>query len=541
MDTLEDALARNPHLQTYIEDLQQAGLPPPSFHPALSRELRNAATVSHLYPVGDPIFIHVLREPGRLLPAYVAIEPRLDPAEERLYAELRSRVFLRSPEVPVPERVEEYRRSLEELLGKLAGGSRGVLAPRGFRASPEALDKLRYVLFRDIVEHGILEPVMRDIWIEDIHCVGCKPLYVVHKIFGMMETNLRFPAQQALDTYLETMTERMGRPVSDSHPIVDGALPNGSRINVMYGEAISVGGSSFTIRKFSDTPLSITQLIAWGTVGARIAAYLWLCLENGMSVFVSGETASGKTTTLNAILAFIKPKGKVLSVEDTPEVLPPHANWQQLLTRERGSAESRVTMYDLLKAALHSRPNYIIVGEIRGAEGAMAFQAMQTGHPTLSTFHASSVGKLIQRFSSDPISVPLPFMNNLNVVLIQMAVYVRGKMLRRVLAVEEIEAYSKQAGRVVTRQVFGWDPVSDKFHFSGRNNSYVLEGLVAEKLGLENRRDVYAELDRRTVILEELVRRKEFDYARVCKLLFDYAEQGPASLPFPIPEGVVVS
>ena len=255
-----------------------------------------------------------------------------------------------------------------------------------------------------------------------------------------------------------------------------------------------------------------------------------------MSVFVAGETASGKTTTTNSILPFIKPASKIMTAEDTPEVLPPHKNWQQLITRDRGTDESSVTMYDLLKAGLRSRPNYIIVGEIRGAEGAVAFQAMQTGHPTMATFHASSVDKLIQRFTSDPINVPLPFMPNLNVVLIQMAVYVHGRMLRRVLAVDEIEGYSKRADTAITRQVFAWDSVKDVFQFGGRNNSYVLESLVAPKIGLDDSREVYKILDKRTWIIEELIRREQFDYHQIRDLLFDYQRRRDQALPFELPK-----
>ena len=269
---------------------------------------------------------------------------------------------------------------------------------------------------------------------------------------------------------------------------------------------------------------------------AEMAAYVWLCLENGMSLFVCGEAACGKSATLNALMGFINARDKIYTAEDTPEVRPPHPVWQRLLTRDTGPVDARVTMFDLLKAALRSRPNYIVVGEIRGAEGNVAFQAMQTGHPTMATFHASSVDKLIQRFTSDPINVPLPFMPNLNVVLIQMAVYVHGRMLRRVLAVDEIEGYSKRADTAITRQVFAWDSVKDVFQFGGRNNSYVLESLVAPKIGMDDSRDVYKILDKRTWIIEELIRREMFDYHQIRDLLFDYQRRRDAALPFELPK-----
>ncbi len=534
--TFDEVLRRHPHVAAYIKDLKKQGKPVPEWTPVVSRDLKGRHPYNFLYPVGDPIFIHVTELGAGLFPHYIALQPELKGNEEALYQRVRHEAFVHAPEVETPEDEEQYGTQIEPLLEKAFKRVRRS-KEKGLPKLDARLEKaFRFLMYRDIVEHGIIEPVMHDPWIEDIHSLGLKPLHVVHKVFGMVETSLRFPNMHDLDAWLESMGERMGRPVSSSSPVVDGALPNGSRINIIYSDEISKGGSSWTVRKFSDTPIPCTQIAAWGTFSPAIAAYLWLCLEYGMSVFVAGETASGKTTTTNAILPFIKPASKIMTAEDTPEVLPPHQNWQQLITRDRGTDESSVTMYDLLKAGLRSRPNYIIVGEIRGAEGSVAFQAMQTGHPTMATFHASSVEKLIQRFTSDPINVPLPFMPNLNVVLIQMAVYVHGRMLRRVLAVDEIEGYSKKTDTAITRQVFGWDSVKDEFMFGGRNNSYVLESLVAPKIGMDDPRDIYKILDKRTWIIEELIRRGMFDYHEIRDLLFDYQRRRDKALPFDLPQ-----
>ncbi len=501
----------------------------PSYHAHVSRSLKGATPYNLLYHVEGPYFVHVVND-GGLFPRYIAIQPALEEEDQALLERLRDHIFHEVVDVELPQNASEMLAALEEL-------GNGISPRLRRRLTDEKLADMRFLLHQELAEHGLLEPLMKDPWIEDIHGLGTENILLIHKVFDMLESNLQFQDAETLDSYLVRMGERMGRPVSGSTPIVDGALPNGSRINIIYSDEISRGGSSFTIRKFSETPLAITQLIAWGTMDARLAAYLWLCLENGMSVFVSGETASGKTTSLNALLPFIKPQSKILTAEDTPEVLPPHANWQQLVTRERADeGAGQVAMYDLLKAGLRSRPNCIIVGEIRGAEGSVAFQAMQTGHPTMATFHASSVNKLIQRFTSDPINVPIHFMGNLNVALIQMAVHVRGRMLRRVLAVEEIEGYSKRAHQAVTRQVFTWDSVKDNIQFMGRNNSYVLENLVAPKMRLEDGRDIYPILDRRTRILEELVRREMFDYDELAQILFHFANQGEAALPFTMEE-----
>ncbi|HID40972.1 MAG TPA: flagellar protein FlaI, partial [Pyrodictium sp.] len=303
------------------------------------------------------------------------------------------------------------------------------------------LDNLIYYMIRDKAGLGILEPVLKDPYIEDISCPGVGYIYIVHKIFGPLETNLKFETAEELDRFIIELSERIGKPVSHARPIVDATLPDGSRINIVFGTDVSLQGSNFTIRRVAKVPISVTQLVNWNTFDGRVAAYLWILLLEGSSGFVSGETASGKTTTLNAIVAFINPTAKIVTIEDTAELNIPHSNWVRELTRDTGSPETSVTMFDLLKAALRQRPNYIIVGEIRGAEGLIAFQAMQTGHPVLATFHAASVERLVQRLTSPPINVPKSQLDNLNFVVIQSAIYREGVLVRRVLSVNEIIGY----------------------------------------------------------------------------------------------------
>ena len=545
---LQKALEANPHLGAYLQDFS-AKHKPPEFHERLGRDMKSLKKVNVLYPVGDPIFIHIWDDEETGQRRYVNIEPRLTDEERLKYVQIKDKLLRLAPFEPTPRTQEDLRQTLRRLIEKAvrvgggatpAGKGLAMLAPSRFLSSfdgriiltPEERAKLAYFLERDIVDSGVLEPIIRDPYIEDVSSIGTFNIFVVHKIFDTVETNVKFRDEKELDDYLRNMGERIGRPVSESRPIVDATLPDGSRINIIYSDDVSQRGSSFTVRKFSDTPTSITQICKWGTMSTSVAAYLWICLQNGMSVFVCGETASGKTTSLNGILSFIKPKEKVFTAEDTPEVRPPQPLWQQLVTRSSGPPEGRVEMFDLLKAALRSRPNYIIVGEIRGAEGAVAFQAMQTGHPCIATFHASSVQKMIQRFTSDPINVPATFMDNLNVCMIQMAVYNKGRMLRRVLAIEEIEGFSEQAGGVLTRRVFNWDPVKDVHQFRGRNNSYILEQKIAEKAGYADKRKIYEELDLRTHVLDRMIQLGIYDYYEVNRIIARFNEEGAASLPF---------
>lgn len=539
-ETLEDAMRRNPHLRKYVDQFRRKYGKIPEFYAQLSRDMKDIMYPNIIYPVGDPIFIHIYGDP-QTDKRYIVIEPRIETREEeRKYESIKDRILELAPKREIPEDPEEFERFLdsifdEAVLSLIKSGKRG-LSKKGqqFTITRDEMEKFRYLIKRDIIGIGPLEPLARDPYIEDIHIIGANYVALVHKIFEHLPTNITFGDDIRLSDYFKNLSERIGRPVSDRNPIVDGALPDGSRINIIYSPDVSLKGPSATIRKFSATPISIVQLITWGTLSAEVAAYLWIAIEYGMSIFVCGETASGKTTLLNSIIPFIKPGSKVYTAEDTPEVIVPHPTWQRLVTRERGPEESRVTLFDLLKAALRSRPNYIIVGEIRGAEGAIAFQAMQTGHPVMSTFHAGDIKKMIQRFTGHPINVPITFIDNLNIAVFQQAVYLKGKFLRRTVSVVEIEGYYEELGGVATRNVFEWDPVGDKHIFRGFNNSYILERKIAEIAGYEDPKEIYNELFLRARILERMSELGITNYWDVYKEIKAFYQRGLEGLSFRI-------
>jgi len=395
-------------------------------------------------------------------------------------------------------------------------------------------ENILYRLNRDIVGLGPLEPVMRDPANEDIHVIGRTECHVDHGVYGMLETTVEWESEEAFDQWLRNMGERIGDPVSDSDPIVDSTLPDGSRLSLIYSDDVSLKGPSLTIRQGEETPLSMFQITKWGTLSPRLAAYLWLCLENEQTVFVVGETASGKTTTLNAAFTFIPRDSKIYTAEDTAEVIPPHNTWQQLLTREGEDEGTGVDMFDLVAAALRSRPDYIILGEIRGEEGRMAFQAAQTGHPVMLTFHASDIVSMIQRFTSDPINVPETFMGVADVALFQNRVKQGDEVLRRVTSVQEIEGYSKEMDGVVTRQAFYWDPVEDEIVFQGMNNSYVLEEQIATLLGYEDTRKIYDDLQFRADVIERAIQENILGYHEVNEFVHNFQRDGIEGIPFTV-------
>ena len=378
--------------------------------------------------------------------------------------------------------------------------------------TPLELRAIKYLMIRDKVGMGILEPLIQDPNIEDISCSGVGDIFVEHKIFDSLKAPIKFESIKDLDNFALKLSEKIGKPISFRNPVMDATLPDGSRINIIYGEDISKKGSNFTIRKFSETPLSVLQLIEFGTFDYVMAAYFWICLHEGMNVFIAGETASGKTTTMNALTTFIPPKAKIVSIEDTPELQVPHPNWVREVTRggfeaKGGGESSGVGMFDLLKAALRQRPNEIIVGEIRGAEGSIVFQAMQTGHPAMSTFHAASAEKLIQRLTGDPINVPKTYVDNLNLAIIQNAVRgPDGKMLRRITSVTEMVGYDPSTQSFSFIEVFKWNPATDTFEFTGNMNSYLLEQKIAVKKGIpqNNIRKIYKDLEKKARMLKKI-------------------------------------
>ncbi|ELZ98580.1 type II/IV secretion system ATPase subunit [Haloferax sulfurifontis] len=494
-----------------------------------------------IYPLGGPVFCQIYGNFGETT-KYYTIEPEMDDDELEVFARVKDKLLERSVSKPAPEESADYEERIEELLSEIVhieGDDRGPLGSvakrldvAGIEVSQTTYDKIQYRLVRDIVGLGPLEPIMRDPENEDIHVIGPSQVDVDHGTFGLLETSVEFDNTEQFDNWLRNMGERIGDPVSDAHPIVDSTLPDGSRINIIYSDDVSLKGSSLTIRQGDDVPLSVFQIAKWGTLSPELAAYLWIALENERTIFVVGETASGKTTTLNAILSFIPQDSKIYTAEDTAEVLPPHDTWQQLLTREGRGSDSEVDMFDLVAAALRSRPDYIIVGEVRGEEGRMAFQAAQTGHPVMLTFHASDIVSMIQRFTGDPINVPETFMDNCDIALFQNRVRRGNDILRRVTSVQEIEGYSKEMGGVVTREAFYWDPVQDEIVFQGMNNSFIMEQKVATLLGYDDTRKIYDDIQFRAELVRRAIQENVLGYHEVNELIEDFQRDGVEGLPF---------
>ena len=530
----EKIIHENPHLQMYLDEIQKK-MDRPVFYSKIPRDLKEEKYPNIIYPTKGAVFIHIFRTQAMEGKEYHAIEPTLNEKEKLKRDQMLVLIYEKAPfwkTVKTDDELKEAIRTLMDQLTIIDERSAGIIKLAGGKLRVTSVEKksIEYDITKNIIGGGPLEPFMRDPYLEDIHIITGENVHLIHKVFEMIKTNI-FIDKAWANTFSQEFSEKIGSPVSEGQPIADGTLPDGSRVNIIHSKDVSLKGPTMTIRKFSETPISVTQLINWGTFDAGVAAYLWLCLQYGRSLFVCGETASGKTTTSNAIIPFIPPHKKIFSVENTPEVQVPHEVWQQLLTKSTGPKEGHIELEDLLRAGLRSRPDYIIPGETRGIEGRVVFQAMQTGHPVITTFHAGSVTKVIQRFTGHPINIPKPFMDNLDVVLIQMAVERKGKRIRRVLSVDEIEGYNKEVDGIMSRKAFEWNPVDDTQSFKANRNSYILESRIAKLAGLTDPMEIYDEFDRRKHIIERMVAEKIFDYYEVVQFIWTFYREGEKGLP----------
>lgn len=364
---------------------------------------------------------------------------------------------------------------------------------------------------------------MHDPNIEDVSCVGYGiPLYVYHRdpLLNQLVTDVIFNNKKELDSFVLKLAHKCGKNLTLADPLMDGALPDGSRVQCTYGvEEIARRGSNFTIRKFTSRPMTPVDLINLGTIDSATLAYLWFVIEHNMSVLVSGATATGKTTFLNALSLFIKPESKVITIEDTAELRLPLPNWIAEVARPGfGHKEyGEITMYDLLKAGLRQRPDYIIVGEVRGEEATVMFQGMATGHPSMGTIHADSMPAVIDRLTNKPIDLPKTMLENLDVVVFLERFRMGGRMVRKVKEIAEMVGYDYNNKELITNSAFRWDPATNTFISF---DSVILD-RVRQKSGF-SLSDLKVDMERRIRLLTYLVKQNVNDYRQFSNYVSKY-------------------
>ncbi|MBU0953734.1 MAG: type II/IV secretion system ATPase subunit [Nanoarchaeota archaeon] len=379
-----------------------------------------------------------------------------------------------------------------------------------------------YYLERDILGMGKIQPLMNDSQIEDISCDGIGiPLYIYHRDprVGSIKTNIHFDDEDELNTFVVHLAQAANKSISVAAPLLDAALPDGSRIQATLGTDIARKGSNFTIRKFTEMPLTPSHLIAYNTIDPLQMAFLWLAVENGKSILVSGGTATGKTSLLNALSLFIRPGYKVVSIEDTAELRLPLPHWIPHVARSALSLKGSVgeiTLFDLLRSSLRQRPDYIIVGEVRGKEAFVLFQQIATGHPSMATIHAASTEQLMDRLTTPPISLPSSLIENLDLIIFLTQSRLKGAHVRR--SNEIVEVVGLREGKPVTNKVFAWQSTGDTFKIVGQ--SVILKKLALH-LGIDEKA-VIEELMRRKRVLEWLHQKNVYDYREFSRAISVY-------------------
>jgi len=511
---LKDKLAklRKIRIKINIGKPKQVAIPPPPPKP-----VPKGFKVVDRYPLYEP-FAHVaiVQNPKTGEYKYILDELQLDPLERSV-----------------------YNRILEILLAEIESPKEEILDPRKFFAeeAKKIVDKYRislgwlpdvswykilYHAERDLVGFGRIDPLMRDPNIEDISCDGVnKPVYVWHRNYESIETNLEFETDEELDNMVVKLVHMAGKHVSSAFPIVDASLPGKHRLAVCYRREVTPFGTAFTIRKFREDPYSIIDLINLGTFSEEMAAYFWICLENRASVMVLGGTAAGKTTALNALACLIKPGSKIITIEETAELNLPHENWVSLIARQSyglgGSSVGEVTLFDLVKTSMRHRPDILIVGEVRGQEAYVLFQALATGHGGMCTMHAENLDSAIKRLTQKPMDIAPAYIPLMNIVLSVQRVHLlksgEKKAYRRVMNVNEIADYEDY------RTVFKWHPAKDE-HLPALNKSIMLAG-ISERLGV-SKKDLLEEIERRKEILHWMRERNIRSYRDVAAIIAEY-------------------
>jgi len=483
-------------------------------------DLRSVDIKTPLIPAnpkkGDAVmaYAHIFWDKKSSSLVYSVIEPELTQKDretiDRMKRELEERLdvnFGKIGEVKAKE-------LLREEIGKIMSSLPDVDHTRA--------QILEYYIERDIIGLGVIESLMQDHEIEDVSCDGERiPIFVYHRNpkLGSMKTNIWFDAKEDLETFVLRLAQRCGKSISIAEPLLDASLPDGSRIQATLGTDIARRGSNFTIRKFTYYPLTPTHMIKYGTLDSTQLAYLWLAIEHGKSMLISGGTATGKTSLLNSLSLFIKPNAKILSIEDTPELRLPHTHWVPEVARSPLSVKGKtgeVTLFDLLKSSLRQRPDYLIVGEVRGKEAFVLFQQIATGHPSLATIHAATLPQLIDRLITPPISLPPSLIENIDIIVFLQRVKVNNRYERR--SSEILEVIGVQNDRPMTVKVFEWNPSKDVF--VSKEKSKILEDIA--RVSGVTEESIQVEMLRRKSIIDWMRDHQIFDYNYVSQIISGY-------------------
>ncbi len=480
--------------------------------------MKKPSMFREVYSIEEPyVYAAVVKDPTTQQVRYEVIEPTLLKEEEDELKEIKH-ILIEEIDVNLKD-IETREKATEYLEDKV----REIVREYDFKMAEEAINKFMYYIVRDFVGYGKIDPLMKDHLIEDISADGVNiPIYVWHREYESLPTNIIFNDVDELNSFVIRLAYLAKKNISIATPMLDAALPDGSRIQLTYGTEVTRKGSTFTVRRFRVDPLTISDLITFNTISSEMAAYFWYAIENRASILVAGGVAAGKTTALNCLSMFIKPELKIVSVEDTAELNLPHENWIPSIVRssfrQHKGGTGAITLFDLLKAAVRQRPDYIIVGEIRGEEAYTLFQALATGHLGLSTIHGESANAVINRLESEPMNIPRPLLTMIDAIMVQLRTEIEGIPARRALAVTEVLGLDSDRKELLTNDVYQWDARGDAFLYSG--SSHILEKSM-KKLGL-TKNELQKELHRRKMVLEWMMEKKIRKHDDVAAVIREY-------------------
>jgi flagellar protein FlaI len=473
------------------------------------------------YPLNEPYaYVKILKDSNSLDKYYWAEEPIMKEDETKMLDFIQE-TLIRTMDVRL-DQVESG--VVENFLDK---NINKIIKKYKINIGEDLKEKILYYIKRKFIGYGRIDLLMRDPNIEDISCTGPSvPIFLYHRKYDSLQSNIKFEDENELSAFVVKLSQKCGKHISKSTPMLDATMPDGSRIQMTLSAEVTTKGSTFTIRKFRSDPITPTDLIEYNTMSPELIAYMWMAVENGINALIAGGTASGKTSTLNALALFIPRESKIVSIEETREINLPHKNWIPGVTRV-GFGErikdrliGEIDLFDLMKAALRQRPEYILVGEIRGREAYVLFQAMATGHTTYSTVHADSAKSLIHRLEGKPIEIPRALLQSLDIVLIQTNTKHEDRNVRRCKQIIEIIDIDSLTDEILTNEAFHWDPVEDEYIFSGK--SYVLERLRTQ-LGMSTE-EMTGEISRRVEILKWMHKNKIRVFNDVAKIVSSYVE-----------------
>lgn len=463
------------------------------------------------YPLIYPYaFALIRRDPisGNLI--YHVIEPSLHENEKEILEKIK-RGLTQIIDIS-PTAIKSREKMIEFLEEKV----QNLLSQYGIKISKREYLKIMYYVYRDFVGLNEIEPLMNDPFIEDISVDGVNlPVYVVHQKLGSLKTNIVYSNIEKLREFVVKLAERCDRYISYAEPLLDGTLPDGSRVQATLTGDVTTRGPTFSIRKFKEEPLSPIDLIMFNTVSTELMAYLWYVVEAKRNIMICGGTSTGKTSLLNAISVFIPYEAKIVSIEDTRELMLPHEHWVPGVARPAFGASGigEVTMFDLLRESFRQNPDYLVVGEIRGKEAYVMFQGMASGHPSFATMHAASLEDMIKRLESPPIELSPYLIEILDIVIIMVHAKEKGKSARRVKEVVEIQNIDKTTGNVNAIRAFAWIPAEDRIEFKGY--SWVLNKISMDR-GISIR-EIYKDIEQRKMVLEWLLKNNIRSISKVAK------------------------